>query len=186
MTTEERPYHMRRLQLMATLLKGGRLLDIGCAERSLKSFVNESEYFGLDLLDADVLASAEALPFRGGSFDSVGCGETLEHLRSPQACIEEIGRVLKDDGVAVVTTPNLGTLFHASSFMAHPEHVNVMDYRRLVSMLGEFSVVRRHGFDIFLEPPIHGILARIPYRMRRALANQVLALEKILVVELRK
>jgi SAM-dependent methyltransferase len=171
---------------MASLLKGGSLLDIGCSERNLRGFAKESEYFGLDLKGGDVMASAEALPFREGAFDSVGCGEVIEHLKSPRSCLEEIRRVMKDDGRAVVTTPNLGTLFHAKGFLDHPEHISCMDYTRLLSMLKGYGVVRRHGFDIFLEPPIYGWAGVVPYPVRRAFAQTFLPLEKILVVELRR
>jgi SAM-dependent methyltransferase len=186
MAAEERPYNQRRLRLMASLLKEGTLLDVGCTERSLVGFSAGSEYVGLDLRKGDVIASAEALPFRGESFDSVGCGEVIEHLRDPQSCIDEIRRVLKGDGTAVVTTPNLGTLFHGASFLDNPGHINCMEYPRLVSMLGGFREVRRHGFDIFLEPPLHGWASAVPYPLRRALAQRLLPLEKILVVELHK
>jgi SAM-dependent methyltransferase len=171
---------------MASILKSGVLLDIGCMERSLKGFAAESEYVGVDLMNGDVLASAEALPFREGSFDSVGCGEVVEHLKDPQACIDEIRRVLKGGGTAVVTTPNLGTLFHGRSFLDHPGHINCMDYTRLVSMLGGFTKASRHGFDVFLEAPLHGWAGAVPYPVRRGLAQRFLPLEKILVVELTK
>lgn len=38
MAAEDRPFHQRRLRLMASILKNGTLLDIGCAERSLFGF----------------------------------------------------------------------------------------------------------------------------------------------------
>jgi SAM-dependent methyltransferase len=186
MAAEDRPYHLRRLRLMASLLRKGTLLDIGCTERSLRGFAAGSEYIGVDLREGDVMASAEALPFRDESFDSIGCGEVIEHLRSPRSCIDEIRRVLKDDGTAVLTTPNLGTLFHGTSFLEHPGHINCMDYSRLLSMLGRFREIRRHGFDVFLEAPLHGWAGVVPYPIRRAFAKRFLPLEKILVVELRK
>jgi SAM-dependent methyltransferase len=186
LAAEERRYPQRRLRLMASMLKEGTLLDIGCVERSLRSYAPRSEYVGLDLQGGDVLASAEALPFRDESFDSVGCGEVIEHLKTPQACIDEIRRVLKGDGTAVLTTPNIGTLFHRAGFLGHPGHINCMDYPRLASMLGGFGEVRRHGFDIFLEAPLLGLASVVPYSLRRAIAQGLLPLEKILVVELHK
>jgi len=151
----------------------------------LKPLLPSHEYFGLDVSGGDIMADAEDLPLREGAFDSVACGEVVEHLRNPQKCVDEIRRVLKDGGVAVVSTPNLGTLHAGDAYLRDPEHINCMDYARLRSMLAGYSTVRRHGFDIFLESPGHGLGDVLPYRFRRALAQRFLSLDKILVVELK-
>jgi SAM-dependent methyltransferase len=51
------------------------------------------------------LADATTLPFNGASFDAVLFLETLEHVRNPREVGAEIGRVLRDDGIVLVTTP---------------------------------------------------------------------------------
>ena len=48
--------------------------------------------------------SALALP--SGSFDRVICTEVLEHAKDPAAILAEIRRLLRPDGVAVITVPN--------------------------------------------------------------------------------
>lgn len=45
-----------------------------------------------------------ALP--AASFDRVVCTEVLEHTKDPAAILAEIRRVLRPDGVAVITVPN--------------------------------------------------------------------------------
>jgi 2-polyprenyl-3-methyl-5-hydroxy-6-metoxy-1,4-benzoquinol methylase len=56
-------------------------------------------------------ANAYALPFRPDSFDLVLAGEIVEHLRSPERVLRECSRVLVEDGLLIVTTPNGKNLF---------------------------------------------------------------------------
>jgi SAM-dependent methyltransferase len=51
------------------------------------------------------LADAATLPFHDRSFDVVLFLETLEHVRNPHAVGAEIARVLRDDGIVLITTP---------------------------------------------------------------------------------
>jgi ubiquinone/menaquinone biosynthesis C-methylase UbiE len=52
-----------------------------------------------------VLASGEALPFRGDVFTSVLCLETIEHVSRPELLGGEIIRVLRTGGLCMLTTP---------------------------------------------------------------------------------
>ncbi|MCC7146564.1 MAG: class I SAM-dependent methyltransferase [Phycisphaeraceae bacterium] len=47
------------------------------------------------------------LSYDDGSFDLVICMEVIEHLPNQQQLIEEIGRILKPGGRAILTTPNI-------------------------------------------------------------------------------
>ncbi|MFA5118440.1 MAG: methyltransferase domain-containing protein [Candidatus Omnitrophota bacterium] len=52
-------------------------------------------------------AEKDRFPFADKTFDMVLCSEVLEHLiHSPAHMICEINRVLKDNGVLILTTPN--------------------------------------------------------------------------------
>jgi 2-polyprenyl-3-methyl-5-hydroxy-6-metoxy-1,4-benzoquinol methylase len=53
-----------------------------------------------------VVASAEFLPFRSNSFNCILCTEVLEHLRRLKLATHEIKRVLKNDGISIVSVPN--------------------------------------------------------------------------------
>ena len=57
-------------------------------------------------------AEKDPLPFEDKSFDLVICAEVLEHLiQFPAYMVCEISRVLKDDGLLILTTPN-GLYWH--------------------------------------------------------------------------
>ncbi|MBI5873355.1 MAG: methyltransferase domain-containing protein [Candidatus Omnitrophica bacterium] len=59
-----------------------------------------------DLRGNFVQSHAEKLPFRQCSFDVVFSSEVLEHLTGLNSFLSEVRRVLKDDGVFIVTTPS--------------------------------------------------------------------------------
>lgn len=50
-----------------------------------------------------ILGDAILLPFKEGSFDAVVCMEVLEHLFEDITALQSIRRVLKDDGVFVLS-----------------------------------------------------------------------------------
>ncbi|MHC2066676.1 methyltransferase domain-containing protein [Bremerella sp. T1] len=52
-----------------------------------------------------IICDAHDLPFRDGSFDAVIVQAVLEHVVDPLRCVEEIYRVLNDDGVVYADTP---------------------------------------------------------------------------------
>ena len=105
-----------------------RVLDVGCgtghqmrllAEKGYEvSGVDGSEEMlryaernnpGARLRRGDV----EALPFEDGSFDAVICIEVLRYLSDPSRSLEEIARVLKPGGTAIVTA---APLFNANGY----------------------------------------------------------------------
>jgi SAM-dependent methyltransferase len=97
-----------------------RVLDIACGKKAvLHRFVSPGDeyfacdyhgtldveiprYFTVDLNDARL---SDQLPAQ--KFDVVFCGEILEHLYSPDALLDEIRLLMGDDGVLVLSTPNL-------------------------------------------------------------------------------
>jgi ubiquinone/menaquinone biosynthesis C-methylase UbiE len=70
-------------------------------------------------------ADATALPFQSDQFDAVICSETIEHVLRDAQAIAEISRVLRPNGILLLTVPNL---WNAS---------------RLIEMLREFDFTIR-------------------------------------------
>lgn len=52
------------------------------------------------------LNAEQALPFEDGSFDAVLCAVSVQYLQYPGAVFAEVGRVLRPDGVCVVSFSN--------------------------------------------------------------------------------
>jgi SAM-dependent methyltransferase len=63
--------------------------------------------------DSLVVAGIERLPFPDGSFDAVTALGVLEFAADPGDAIREIARLLRDQGIAVVSWPNFGGLHTA-------------------------------------------------------------------------
>jgi len=105
------------------LRKNSRILDIGCAFGYFLKCCDEMGYetYGVDISDyaitrarKETMASLhvfdanKGLPFfQDNWFDLVTMFDVIEHLRTPDAVLNEAHRVLKASGALVVTTPNL-------------------------------------------------------------------------------
>lgn len=51
-------------------------------------------------------ANLEKLPMKANTFDKIECSEVIEHVLSPKKILEEFHRVLKVDGILVISYPN--------------------------------------------------------------------------------
>ncbi len=92
----------------------GRMLDIGCGDKSKSLLVGDfvSEYVGLDheysphdISDTDLIGTAYSVPREDSSFDCVLSTAVLEHLEEPVSALREALRVLKPGGTAIYTAP---------------------------------------------------------------------------------
>jgi SAM-dependent methyltransferase len=88
------------------------ILDVGCGVNPRGDvnvdFVRGGDY-GQYRTRADVIASAESLPFRDESFDCVHFHGLLHHLRNPESGWKEILRVTRD--IVVGVEPNYNLIF---------------------------------------------------------------------------
>lgn len=89
-----------------------RVLVVGCGDGSA-GYGALAAVQGARWLESDVslagraavVCDASDLPFQDGHFDLVICVAVLEHVLEPQRCVDEIHRVLAEDGVVYATTP---------------------------------------------------------------------------------
>ncbi len=102
-----------------------------------------------DYIDGVSQASLYALPFSNSSFDVILCNHVLEHLHDDQNALNELNRVLKDDGILILGVPNEGCMlayirnhFVQRSILRTTDHVNFYTMNQVKSMLGEA------GFDV--------------------------------------
>jgi SAM-dependent methyltransferase len=68
----------------------------------------QTRYFGLDLSMSarpHVVADLAQLPLASESVDSIYCNAVLEHVPKPQRAVDEMHRVLKGSGSALVAVP---------------------------------------------------------------------------------
>jgi SAM-dependent methyltransferase len=70
-----------------------------------------------------VTGDAGALPFAKDSLDSVVCLEVIEHVSDAEIVLKEMARVLRPDGLLIVSTPNKWTTSPLYRRPFNPYHV---------------------------------------------------------------
>jgi len=116
-----------------------------------------------------VMGDAQHLPFRSGVFDMVFAHHVVEHLESPDRFIREAYRVLREEGMLDLRTPN----FLSLNAEADPTHRHRFSFIRL------YRLLKRAGFNPTLEyaaaskirprilrKPIHLLLNLLPEELR--------------------
>ena len=65
------------------------------------------------------VGTIEALPFPANYFDGVLCSSVLEYVPNPRACLEELGRVLRPNGVLLISVPSARSIVRMLLKTAH-------------------------------------------------------------------
>lgn len=135
----------RVIRLQAPSLQG-KTLDIGCGSKPYEDmFSSASSYVGLDIETSghdhkrskvDVFYDGKTIPFDAGAFDNIVSFETFEHVFNLDDLLDEIARVLRDDGKLMFSIP-----------FAWPEHEQPYDFGRYTSF-GIADKLNARGFQI--------------------------------------
>lgn len=166
--------HLHRYALCREHVGGRRVLDMGCGTGYGTAILARAaaNVVGIDLGD-DAIAEARrrygsaanleylqgdcyALPFDDGEFDVVVANEIIEHVTDHDAFVSEARRVLKADGLFLVSTPNKPVynrykppnVFHVSE-MDIPEFRELLHrYFAHVRLTGTRMALVSVGFDL--------------------------------------
>ena len=135
--------HWHRYHFVAPLVAGREVLDVACGEGYGSALLarRAARVVGADLAPSAIAharsryaadrnlefreADCAALPFADASFDVVVSFETIEHIAAQEAFLDEVRRVLRPDGLAVVSCPNKAEYTDAR------DHVNEFHVREL-------------------------------------------------------
>jgi SAM-dependent methyltransferase len=162
------------------------VLEVGCGTGAFISLVEAGKRIGVDpsfeacsLTRSAGVATAEAvaesLPFGDGTVDVVVLCEVIEHVMSPPAVLREIRRVLRDDGLLILSFPNYlnapWLLFRLlAELFRKPNWIELQPRDRILTHFSITRLFRAAGFrkvgltGHVLEPP--GIFHR---RQKRGL-----------------
>jgi uncharacterized protein (TIRG00374 family) len=133
----QRFFQRRRTNTIKTMLDAKNsdvILDIGCGSGvQLRALGLDSPnlMIGMDVNRSALLfakgknipntefliADAEQLPFREKTVSRIICAEIIEHLHEPEKMIAESERVLKDEGIIVISTPNERSIWGMYEFL---------------------------------------------------------------------
>ena len=109
---------------------------------------NANEKYGSSKL-AYVNDSALQMPFADKSFDRVVSFETIEHLPDHRKFLSEIRRVLKDDGILILSSPNK-TPFRQRNQGENEYHITELEADELQTLLKDFfPELRFYNQDAF-------------------------------------
>jgi SAM-dependent methyltransferase len=114
--------HLKRYEFARPYCVARRVLDAGCGVGYGSAFLGEfaTSVVGVDVSEEAIdyararygggnvefaVGDLERLERRDGEFDAVVAFEVIEHLRHPELFVAEARRLLKPDGVLVVSTP---------------------------------------------------------------------------------
>ena len=199
----DNPIHQRLLKPY-TIVKeeiGGNVLELGCGEgRGIEMILPKVDSFlGLDKIEEVIRNLTEKYPdgqfmqsvfppidiLESDVFDFVISFQVIEHVRKDRLFLEEIYRILKPGGLAIITTPNI-----RMSLSRNPWHIREYTARELTDLSasifdkviskgisGNPKVMQYHEdnrksvekimrFDFFdLQHRLPGFLLKIPYEI---------------------
>lgn len=130
-------------------VSGFQILDYGAGNGDISEYLaGKNEQYAVDIKDQRKLKESkvqfiqiesEKLPFEDHTFDIIISHHVIEHVSDQDLYIEEMRRVVKEDGICYLGTPN-----RSSPFMeGHKGNRKVLKYREMDPFF------KRHGFRPF-------------------------------------
>jgi SAM-dependent methyltransferase len=144
--------HLHRYLWASNLVKGKRVLDLASGEGyGANMLARDAAYVcGVDI-DDDAIQHARAkyvrpnleflkgsiteVPIRGENpFDVVVCFEAIEHIEAQEALLREVVRLVKPEGLFIVSTPNKA-VYRAENEDPNPFHVKELTFDEFHALL---------------------------------------------------
>jgi len=111
-------------ETLSAIPAGRRILDAGAGERQYQKFCRHLDYVSQDFAQydgqgtgtglqtgtwdnrgLDIVSDIAQIPEPDESFEIILCVEVLEHIPHPVDALRELTRLLKEDGVLIITAP---------------------------------------------------------------------------------
>ncbi len=144
--------HIHRYLFALQYIRGKKVLDLACGEGYGSALLarSASEVIGIDIFP-DAISHASAvyqmnnLSFLVGAMDSIPlhdlfdvivCFEAIEHIGNHGALCHEVKRLLKPNGIFIVSTPNK-SVYSQNGKTQNPYHVKELDLTELQLLLGK-------------------------------------------------
>lgn len=132
--------------------KGKVLLDAGAGEQRYKSYCTHLEYIAQDFGEyvpnivknglhkdswaytgLNITCDIIDMPLKNESIDVILCTEVFEHLKNPILALKEFSRVMKKDGVLILTAPfccltHMAPYFYYNGFSEYWYKEHLEDY----------------------------------------------------------
>ena len=168
--------------LPPALSKTAFCLDIGCSTGRLVKLLRGKGYsntFGIDIalpaltigkaggLDLALASAEKGLPFATNAFDVIFFLDVVEHLTRPYEALVEIRRILKDNGLLVITTPNAGSIirlllgkrWYALKDKTHLYYFDSFSMTYILAKAG-YRIEKKHTYSGLSLAPLNFVLER--------------------------
>ncbi len=166
----------KRLKDIEKLQKKGKLLDVGCATGffmktaeehgwkpegvEISKFASDyaKKYFHLKVHNMDM----QDIDFPLHTFDLITLWDIIEHLSDPIDAMKRIHRILKNDGLLVLSTPDVGSIpakitkHNWVGYKLSDEHLSYFAPPTLAALLNQagFRIVKSHHLGKYVSFPL--------------------------------
>jgi SAM-dependent methyltransferase len=185
---------MTRIVAQCVALAPRSVLDIGCARGfllgQLMSRLPGIECYGLELSSSLAAMGrangitvfeqdmAAGVPLPSESLDLVVMGEVIEHVFDPDACLEEIRRLLKPGGHVIVTTPNLAAWYNRRMQPVFSETSTRKKYGHGFAALGQGNTQTQGHLKLFTLGALRELLADLGFFIERVIGYKFYLLQE--------
>ncbi|MDE1889123.1 MAG: class I SAM-dependent methyltransferase [Planctomycetota bacterium] len=128
------PLPLKAKTILRTCGTDNLILDIGCADAPYGQMLSTDNYlYGMDQCPQRLFDSAEnalckgykailigdctSIPFQNANIDVIIATEVIEHITETRKCLREMKRVLKRGGKAIISVPNLVSIYNRISIL---------------------------------------------------------------------
>lgn len=150
---------------ITSITKNRIVIDCACGEGYGSSLLTKvaTKVTGIDLSPETILLAnnkykrnniqfqvvdlEKTWPYDSNIFDIATSFQTIEHLSKPKEMLQSIWRVLKDDGIAIISTPNSKT-FSPTGDILDPYHYQEYDHGEFKKLLTQiFAQVKIYSLS---------------------------------------
>lgn len=197
------PYKMRKVRVLA----GKIVLDVGCRDGAYVAYCLDSGMpaIGVDLAPQVtgcarlplVKASADALPFADGAFQTVLMFDVLEHVRDDVVALRAAARVARGNILLTVPKPSDPDVFNPSNGLTFrhyvdPEHKRYYEPEGIRALASATGLTARgiehwcpvHPSDVYTGGGVSRFVCRILDRLMWAMTRNRPALLRNLFAEI--
>ena len=140
----------KKIEHISTKLNNCKILDLGCGKQNYKKYFINNIYHGIDIVKNDPLIKSDrfydgqTIPYDSDYFDCIICTQVISHVKNLDIFFSEMYRVIKFDGLILITTPFITALseypndfrrFTLAGLVNYCQKnkFNILDYEKLVT-----------------------------------------------------
>jgi len=164
-TNESMIEHLHRYSLAKEFCRNKTILDIACGEGYGSNLISEvaEHIYAIDI-DQEAInnakekyikknlefkcSSIENIPLENNSVDVILCFETIEHVSDYIKALKELKRVLKKEGLLIISTPNKTNYTDRTGYH-NPFHIHEFiksEFNELLSGFFKYNEFLSQGF----------------------------------------